>query len=388
MNSTVNLSQLITRLSEITESDPNTARRFLHDFFALIETELVAGNEVDIKGIGTFRRLDGSTAADSTPSVGFIPAESLAEAINAPFAMFEPVELAEGVDEAALAACDTEQPTLTEEADTESPSPDETSASAEISQEEIQPQDETETDPEEIMAEDNTTEEVAVCTVEATENEVLQDTEQIPGNNYIAESDDNFDSIGEQAVHRRRPRRGLWALAGLIFGLSAGYGISWLTAPMPAPDYDYVFEEEVEITAENDAEEASYAETGVDETSENNTITPEAVETGKAATSIQEAPAENETENTIEVEPSNVVYDTVTKNRFLATMSRAHYGGVMEYWVYIYEANRDKLGNPDRIEPGTRVVIPPMSSFAPEGDTPRARAEAIRLASEIYARFR
>ena len=174
-----------------------------------------------------------STAADSTPSVGFIPAESLAEAINAPFAMFEPVELAEGVDEAALAACDTEQPTLTEEADTESPSPDETSASAEISQEEIQPQDETETDPEEIMAEDNTTEEVAVCTVEATENEVLQDTEQIPGNNYIAESDDNFDSIGEQAVHRRRPRRGMWALAGLIFGLSAGYGISWLTAPMP-----------------------------------------------------------------------------------------------------------------------------------------------------------
>ena len=330
MNSTVNLSQLITRLSEITESDPNTARRFLHDFFALIETELVAGNEVDIKGIGTFRRLDGSTAADSTPSVGFIPAESLAEAINAPFAMFEPVELAEGVDEAALAACDTEQPTLTEEADTESPSPDETSASAEISQEEIQPQDETETDPEEIMAEDNTTEEVAVCTVEATENGVLQDTEQIPGNNYIAESDDNFDSIGEQAVHRRRPRRGMWALAGLIFGLSAGYGISWLTAPMPAPDYDYVFEEEVEITAENDAEEASYAETGVDETSENNTITPEAVETGKAATSIQEAPAENETENTIEVEPSNVVYDTVTKNRFLATMSRAHYGGVME----------------------------------------------------------
>lgn len=388
MNSTVNLSQLITRLSEITESDPNTARRFLHDFFALIETELVAGNEVDIKGIGTFRRLDGSTAADSTPSVGFIPAESLAEAINAPFAMFEPVELAEGVDEAALAACDTEEPALTEDADTESSSPDETSASAEISQEEIHPQDETETYPEETMTEDNATEEVAVCTVEATENEVLQDTEQIPGNNYIAESDDNFDSVGEQAVHRRRPRRGLWALAGLIFGLSAGYGISWLTAPMPAPDYDYVFEEEVEIIAENDSEEASYAETGADEASENNTITPETVETGKAATSIQEDPAENETENTIEVEPSDVVYDTVTKNRFLATMSRAHYGGAMEYWVYIYEANRDRLGHPDRIEPGTRVVIPPISSFAPEGDTPRARAEAVRLASEIYSRFK
>ncbi len=382
MNSTVNLSQLITRLSEITESDPNTARRFLHDFFALIETELVAGNEVDIKGIGTFRRLDGSTAADSTPSVGFIPAESLAEAINAPFAMFEPVELAEGVDEAALAACDTE------DADTESSSPDETSASAEISQEEIHPQDETETYPEETMTEDNATEEVAVCTVEATENEVLQDTEQIPGNNYIAESDDNFDSVGEQAVHRRRPRRGLWALAGLIFGLSAGYGISWLTAPMSAPDYDYVFEEEVEIIAENDSEEASYAETGADEATENNNITPETVETGKAATSIQEDPAENETENTIEVEPSDVVYDTVTKNRFLATMSRAHYGGAMEYWVYIYEANRDRLGHPDRIEPGTRVVIPPISSFAPEGDTPRARAEAVRLASEIYSRFK
>ena len=44
-------------------------------------------------------------------------------------------------------------------------------------------------------------------------------------------------------------------------------------------------------------------------------------------------------------------------------MARRHYGAQV-YWVYIYEANADHLGHPDRIAPGTRLLIPPRSTAA------------------------
>ena len=73
-------------------------------------------------------------------------------------------------------------------------------------------------------------------------------------------------------------------------------------------------------------------------------------------------------------------YDTVTSSRYLTTMAREYYGG-MEFWVYIYDANRDVLGHPDRISPGTRVRIPrnlPTDA--------QARRQAVKMADDIYRR--
>lgn len=80
------------------------------------------------------------------------------------------------------------------------------------------------------------------------------------------------------------------------------------------------------------------------------------------------------------------VTDTITSRRFLTTMARAHYG-CMEYWVYIYEANADRLGHPDRLSAGTVVVIPPADSLGLRTDDEARLAEAGRKALEIYARF-
>lgn len=96
MNNIINLSQLITRLAKVTDTDPNTARRFLRTFFATIEDALAEGETVEIKGIGTFRRCD-DPAVGTPGTVGFAPDSDFAEEINRPFAVFEAVELADGL---------------------------------------------------------------------------------------------------------------------------------------------------------------------------------------------------------------------------------------------------------------------------------------------------
>lgn len=105
MNDVITLSQLITRLARVTDTDTNTARRFVRSLFAAVEEQLMAGESVTVKGIGTFRPNGDALAGDS---VLFIPDEELAAAVNAPFAMFEPVEVADGVNFDELAAPDAD----------------------------------------------------------------------------------------------------------------------------------------------------------------------------------------------------------------------------------------------------------------------------------------
>jgi len=43
MNDVITLSQLITRLARVTDTDTNTARRFVRSLFAAVEEQLMAG---------------------------------------------------------------------------------------------------------------------------------------------------------------------------------------------------------------------------------------------------------------------------------------------------------------------------------------------------------
>jgi len=100
---------------------------------------------------------------------------------------------------------------------------------------------------------------------------------------------------------------------------------------------------------------------------------------------IEPSVADSITEVAAEVEMP-IVTDTISANRFLTTMARAHYGQ-MEYWVYIYEANASKLGHPDRLEAGTVVIIPPAEKFNLKAGDEEMIKEASAKAVEIYSRF-
>lgn len=92
-------------------------------------------------------------------------------------------------------------------------------------------------------------------------------------------------------------------------------------------------------------------------------------------------------EDPVPTAPSDeVVYDTIGTSRYLTTMAKAHYGN-NKLWPYIYEENKDHIGHPDKIRPGTPIRIPKLSKFGINPADAADIAKANKLAAEIYARY-
>lgn len=81
------------------------------------------------------------------------------------------------------------------------------------------------------------------------------------------------------------------------------------------------------------------------------------------------------------------VYDTITKTRYLTTMAKDHYGNY-HLWPYIYMENQTFLGHPDRIRPGTKVVIPDLKKYGVDPNNKQDIEKAKKKGVEIYARYK
>ena len=66
----------------------------------------------------------------------------------------------------------------------------------------------------------------------------------------------------------------------------------------------------------------------------------------------------------------------------LAQIAFRHYGA-REFWVYIYEANRDKLNKPDNLNVGVELVIPKLDPSIGDKNNPDCIEKAIQL-QELY----
>lgn len=92
-------------------------------------------------------------------------------------------------------------------------------------------------------------------------------------------------------------------------------------------------------------------------------------------------------EDVVPTAPSDKkVYDTISTTRYLTTMAKDHYGNY-NLWPYIYKENSKILGHPDRIRPGTKVVIPPLSKYGVDPKNPEDIKKAKKLGVEIYSRY-
>ena len=93
-------------------------------------------------------------------------------------------------------------------------------------------------------------------------------------------------------------------------------------------------------------------------------------------------------EEAVPTQPSDKkVYDTITKTRYLTTMAKQYYGN-FHLWPYIYMENEAILGHPDRIKPGTKVVIPSLSKYGVDPNNPADIAKAKKKGVEIYSRYK
>lgn len=70
--------------------------------------------------------------------------------------------------------------------------------------------------------------------------------------------------------------------------------------------------------------------------------------------------------------------EEITEGTRLTTIAQ-HYYGKKDFWVYIYEANRDNIVHPDRITPGTIVKIPKVDPRLIDKKNPRCIQKAREL---------
>lgn len=346
-------------------------RRFLHQLFATVESGLIAGEVVHIEGIGDFTR-----GESPDHPVLFRPDQNLSVQLNEPFAAFDPVELNEGAEQEfghidAIQA--SVQPTVTEGTMITDTVPELT---PEIS---VMPEDEVEETVEEkavapIENEINVPEELE--TQETSEKSIP--VPDIPEDEEDPDNQSEPEYVPEQSDYHTGNNNMLWLLLGILIGVLIGlfggyFAGKYMRSYAIPEDFDMsIINEDVTMTD-------SVSDTEVTETVSTITET--------VAPEVQEKQSVSE-QKTAESHPkatSTPVYDTITRARYLSILAKEHYG-VKNYWIFIYQANPE-LGNPNKIVPGTRVLIPDRSSF--EEATPEATAaKASRLMGELSKKYK
>jgi nucleoid DNA-binding protein len=445
VNEKITLPGLTQLLALQTGDTKKQAEDFVKEFFNVIASSLAEGEQVKIKELGVFKTISVEARKSVNVSTGgeheipahrkavFVPSKELAALVNEPFEMFETVELNDdftfdedetvpgdfgGTDEepitdeaaseeVAVAADTAEENVETAENDTEDLAPEDVEA-AETAEESVAEQvgesvavqdEELEDDFNVYTVEDMDEEVVEPATSELTEKdyESPSSTETVENvsvppvisGDSISENDSTqpYEQQSEEGEYKPEKRRTkFWVgflsgiLAACVIGLVAYvcvYGCDWFmqndkdVAPEVVVE-DIVVAEAVLPSADTAAAIPSADAAKAAPVSEAETNVPE---TAKKEDVVPTAPSDRK------------VYDTISKTRYLTTMAKDHYGNY-NLWPIIYEENKSFLGHPDRIRPGTQVVIPPLSKYGVDPSNPADVAKAKKKGVEIYSRYK
>ena len=372
----VALPGLSERLAAKTGVEQAVAEAFIIAYFDFITRGLTINENVSIKGLGTFTRTN-----DADNAVVFKPCAEFELDVNRPFAIFQPV-----VIDASLDADDvitdnetihdvddiTTTPAPAQEPVAESaplPEPETTALSSEPPHE----TDEAEVKPEaseptgesadiEGHSENENTQPAEISTVEtpAPQNDCDE-----------TEYDDSLYAENSTGISQRRHMTVsmLMLAIGLIIGAVFGYFLN-----------DYL--KAMRIKSDQSSATAEIlAPDSLTLSADTLTLTSDAINDTTKADTLSATP------EPVAKEPVTIVTDTVTSQRFLTTMARKYYGH-MEYWAFIYEANAERLGHPNRIKPGTVVNIPSLKSItAADSSETQTMQRARRTGAAIYARY-
>lgn len=372
MNRQIALQQLTAELSAATGQPASTCESFVRQLFSTVGKALICEETVRIPGLGTFRR--ASHTDETGHSVVFTPARELSELANTPFEMFDAVELSADIDLDQLEAvcsdptADSEQPEIPEQPEiAEQPEIPEQSEIAE--QPEIPEQSElTKVRLEEDSDETPKEESHHVTSCEAKESV----SEKEVGKRY-------------RRIQRKSCRFGWGFFTGFISAiviLAIAFGSIYLVR-------GYQEQQDVaEAAAKAEADSIAIAARQAAMTRRQRANSIAAAKLRNDSTANDSASANQTPADGVDTKPSDTpVFDVITHTRYLTTMAKEHYGN-MNFWPYIYEENKAILGHPDRIRPGTRVVVPPLSKYGVSADNKSDELTAKRKGVEIYSRYR
>lgn len=375
--STMSLPQLIDSLIATGIADSATIRNFIQEFTAIIEGTLARGESVSVKGIGTFHAVE---VADEL-YIEFAPDATLAETVNAPFSIFEPVELPDNLTDAdmetAEMACNETEPAsrpcpppIPPRREAAAPEP---AATSPVSAPAPDPIIETPVQPEHAEPEHKT----------AAPGPDNNEPEQAPHNTLPTKEIEKI--IEHERVVEVRDHSShhtlhivIASLLSLVAGLAIGYfannrlNLSHIkNVNIEAEGVNVISKTEAKEGKSATADSLASVAAGHSDSIPADTVSP-----GQGPTAVEPEA------KTVETPRAAIVTDTVKANRYLTTMARRHYGKKI-FWVYIYEENKNIIDDPDHIAPNTVVVIPPAEKYGIKAGDKESEADAMRRAQAI-----
>ena len=406
----VTLAGLTARLSVRTGDTKRQTEDFLRELFALISDELEKGESVKVPGLGVFKSIEVEVRKSVNVNTGeetlipghrkivYMASKELSATVNEPFSMFQTIELtdeavtelewAEAAEPEPEAVCDV--PFASTVYELEEP---EVIAESELERESAQ-EAESELIPEQPEAFQPASEESPDSDDDPKDPKDLND---LNDSNDLTDSKDLKDSndltdpdISEDSEVPAIPKKRFWP--GFLIGFAAACLIAFV-AVWALFEYGVLSSERLAEAEPKPAVKAAAMTPGsvevpaVEPDKSKSEPEPAAKEPEVQQPEVQKSAPETETEPPVPTQPSDKkVYDTITKTRYLTTMAKDHYGNY-HLWPYIYQENEKILGHPDRIRPGTKVVVPPLSKYGVNPDNKADIDKAKKLGNEIYARY-
>lgn len=394
MSEKITLPGIVARLSQRTSDTKRQSEDFIKELFQLIAAELERGESVRVRALGIFKTIEveprksvnvntgEETVISGHRKVIFVPAKEIAALVNEPFAMFQTVELPDDVTfEEPEEAVGSEEDAAVEEPQEPQEHDDSyktyksyktyNSDSPQQVQPDLAPEPEPDSEP-------------------APEPEPEPALEPEPESEPEPEPECDSDSI--YTVPDDEPREVAPIIKKKFWpGFAVGFAAACICGVIGWAVADFVYFHKFFSHADNKPEAQAVAAAAVDSTAVNDSmkqqITASTTEKQPVRDSVKESD-EPELRTAAPTQPSDAkVYDTITKSRYLTTMAKDHYGNY-HLWPYIYKENERFLGHPDRIRPGTKVVVPSLSKY---GVNPHSKADiekAKKLGNEIYAKYK
>lgn len=412
MNQKIPFHQLSARIASATGISEDSAEIFAKNFFDILSEELIKGETVKIKGLGEFALHEEE---NGEKDIRFIPDKDLAETLNAPFAMFESVTLNDEVTESMLSVeQDQTEPSLPEAENPEPTTKEEAivceniaaaiEPTAEAPTEAIHleehpesPEPKVEIGPESAAlpaVEKPTQSEEAVqvpVATTSTETEVIITEPSVKtANSNLAERQPvrpvapKIIPLEEDPEEYVSPAKGQqsegnfwWGLIiGLIIGLAIGACGVYLAIDHLFPNS----RQQAEAITPEESTPMQTEETAGEIAMLSDSVTSDAEVAQAEAEPIPTQPAVAENSS------PKVRKDTVKRGYLIHDMAKKFFGS-KDYWVYIYEENKSKIGNPNNMQPGVVLDIPDAEKYGIVPGNAESLKKARQKAGEILARY-
>lgn len=401
MDNKITMQRLSAMLALATGKQKKLCEDFLKEIFKIVAERISQGESVKIKGFGTFKLAPVDARKSVNVATGeeyeipthnkmvFIAAKELSQLVNSPFEVFEAVEVSDEIPTDEILSDQDNDAFDSMESLSESEFYQEVTDENASCEDRLTPENYVEESAGEELAE--------VASGSAYADNAGNDgyESQVCTESLPAVACEEYDGDEEYDKPVKKSRKFVWGfVAGFVVALllSCICVLLWIISDM----HKVIRQAGIEMAS---VEKTDHKAIGLTDSIGGNDIealsrTVSAEEDVNSADKIEQSVKTAKNDNGSSAEESvptkasdQPVYDTVSTTRYLTTIAKEHYGN-FNLWPIIYEANKSILGHPDRIRPGTMVLVPSLASV---GVDPKNASDVRRIKQKgiaIYAKYK